>query len=180
MRVMRSFSLSCLFGAVICGLVRPAWADPAAPTVTLPSALADPVGYCARIGTIDVPTGGGSPIPVALQPRVRAAVGLTADAPFEPAAFYWRCMRGAVYVCAVGANLPCGAKANRAHRNAGAERFCRAHRDLGVVPAYVTGHDTLYSWSCTAGHAVRGKAVASLDARGYRTDIWHRLELDSK
>jgi hypothetical protein len=51
---------------------------------------------------------------------------------------------------------------------------------LGVVPAYVTGHDTLYSWSCTAGHAVRGKAVASLDARGYRTDIWHRLELDSK
>jgi hypothetical protein len=139
-------------------------------------AIADPQAYCARVGTVDVPRGGGSPIPGAIEARARAAVGLSADAPLEPGAIYWRCMGHAVYVCATGANIPCASKANRARRNVAAEQFCREHRDVAVVPAYVTGHDTLYDWSCVAGDAVRGKAVATLDGRGYRADIWHRLD----
>lgn len=171
---MRSCCLSIMFGVLSCALVHPAWAQP-----SLPSVAADPVGYCARMVTIDVPAGGSSPIPISLEARVRAAVGLAPDAAFVPAAFAWRCMQGTVYVCAVGANLPCGTKANRAHQNSGADGFCRSHRDAGVVPAYVTGHDTLYDWRCVAGHAVRGKAIAAVDARGYRTDIWHRLKTDT-
>jgi hypothetical protein len=153
----------------------PVWADP-----SRANEVADPIAYCARVGTMDVPPGGGSPIPAVLEARARTAVGLTADAPFEPGAFYWRCMRGAVYVCTTGANIPCAAKADRARRNVAAQRFCREHRDLPVVPAYVTGHDTLYGWSCVAGEAVRGAAIAALDARGYRQDIWHRVESAAK
>jgi hypothetical protein len=154
-----------------CAFVHPARADS-----SRVDAIADPIAYCARIGTVDVPRGGGSPIPGAIEARARAAVGLSADAPLEPGAIYWRCMGHAVYVCATGANIPCASKANRARRNVAAEQFCREHRDVAVVPAYVTGHDTLYDWSCVAGDAVRGKAVATLDGRGYRADIWHRLD----
>ncbi len=149
---------------------RPAMAN------SLPAVAADPFGYCARIGTIDTPAGGASPVPPSLEPRVRAALHLAADAPFKPSMFYWRCMQGAVYVCDTGANIPCETKANRAHHNAGAEEFCRTHTDLASVPAFATGHATVYAWSCVAGHAVRGKVLAPLDRRGYRSDFWHRID----
>jgi hypothetical protein len=75
----------------------------------------------------------------------------------------------------VGANLPCQRKANRSKRNAGADNFCRDNRDTASVPAYASGHDTIFDWSCAAGLAVRGRAVAKLDRRGYRIDIWYRV-----
>jgi hypothetical protein len=137
---------------------------------------ADPFAYCARVGNIDQPAGGSSPLPAALEQPVRVALGLASDAPFEPSMFYWRCMQHAVYVCDTGANIPCATKADRAHRNAGAEEFCRTHRDAAVVPAFATGHATLYAWRCMAGHAVHGKILAPLDRRGYRSDFWHRID----
>jgi hypothetical protein len=46
------------------------------------------------------------------------------------------------------------------------------------VPAYATGHETLFAWSCSHGRAVPGKPMARLDPRGYRIDIWHKVVRD--
>jgi hypothetical protein len=134
-------------------------------------AMSDPFDYCARIGTIDEPAGGASPVPVALMPWIR----IPGWAEVSAQALYWRCMDGEVYVCAVGANLPCAGKADRAKFNAGAESFCRENRNAAAVPAYATGHNSIYSWSCVDGAAVRGKRVVKLDRRGYDVNIWHRV-----
>ena len=84
-------------------------------------------------------------------------------------------MDGLVYVCAVGANIPCQSKADISRRNAGAQAFCREHPDAGIVPAYATGHRTIYEWHCMSGSPLRGKAVQQLDRRGFQSNFWHRL-----
>jgi hypothetical protein len=135
----------------------------------------DPFAYCARIGSIDKPNGGNSPVPPALLPYLRPTLGLSSEAPLTPETFYWRCMDRAVYICATGANIRCDIKADRAKRNSGADSYCRENRDAVFVPAYASGHDTIYEWSCAAGLAVRGKRTSQTDHRAYRTDIWHRV-----
>jgi hypothetical protein len=139
------------------------------------SGVKDPFAYCARVNTMDTPPGGASLIPHALAPFLRRALGLSADAPLTPGNYFWRCMDGAVYVCAIGANLRCDTKADRAKRNAGANNYCGANLNAKFVPAYATGHDTIYAWSCSADSAVPGKRTIKLDRRGYRADIWHRV-----
>jgi hypothetical protein len=98
-----------------------------------------------------------------------------ADAVLPLDGVYWRCMDRAVYACAVGANIPCDAKADHARRNPGAETFCRENPDAVMVPAAATGHATIYDWRCSGGHAVRGKQIFKLDRRGYQTAFWHRV-----
>ena len=71
-------------------------------------------------------------------------------------------MDGRVYVCAIGANLRCDAKAERAKRNAGADNYCRENPNATFVPACATGHDTIYAWSCSAGNALPGKRAIML------------------
>jgi hypothetical protein len=137
--------------------------------------VADPFAYCARLGTLDTPLGGASPVPRALLPFLRTALGLSAEAPLTSQSYFWRCMDGAVYVCAVGANLRCDVKADRAERNSGADNYCRENPNATIVPAYATGHNTIYEWSCSAGNAVPGKRTIKLDRRGYRADTWHRV-----
>jgi hypothetical protein len=135
----------------------------------------DPFAYCLRVGTIDAPMGGASPVPASLLQYLRAAIGLSSDAPLTPQSYYWRCMDQAVFVCAVGANIPCDTKADVAKRNLGADNYCRENPNAAWVPAYATGHNGIYEWSCLGGNSVRGKRVVALDARGYRIDFWHRI-----
>jgi hypothetical protein len=135
----------------------------------------DPFAYCARVITIDKPLGGASPVPFALAPLLRTTLGLSAEVPLAPQNYFWRCMDGAVYVCAIGANLRCDVKADRAEQNSGADNYCRENLNATFVPAFATGHNTIYEWSCSAGHAVRGKRTIKLDRRGYRSDIWYRV-----
>ncbi len=135
----------------------------------------DPFAYCLRVGTIDQPAGGGSPVPTSLLQYLRAAIGLAPDAPLTPQSYYWRCMDRAVFVCAVGANIPCDTKADSAKRNLGADNYCRGNPDAARVPSYATGHNAIYEWSCAGGISVRGKRFVKLDARGYRIDFWHRV-----
>jgi hypothetical protein len=139
------------------------------------TAIGDPFAYCSRMGSIDEPEGGTSPIPSTLEPYLARTLGLSTEVRFKSESYYWRCMNGAVYVCAIGANIPCDAKADRTKRNSGADKYCEENRDAAVVPAYATGHATIYGWSCSAGKAVRGKRTAEVDRRGYRIDIWHRV-----
>ena len=139
------------------------------------TAPGDPFAYCAAIRNIDTPVGGATPIPAALEPLVIGALGLPAAFAVVPENFYWRCMSGAVYVCAVGANIPCSAKANRARQNLGAEHYCRENPEATFIPAYAVGHESIYHWSCSAGHALLGKLWAKIDKRGFRIDFWYRL-----
>ncbi len=138
----------------------------------------DPFAYCAVHGTIDEPSGSfrPNPVPAALVPLIPKAMGLSAGTPLPPAGLYWRCMDKAVWVCSVGANLPCAAKADRSATNAGAENWCRENRNSDFVPAFAAGHETLYNWSCRDGQAIRGKANGTVDRRGYRSDIWYRVD----
>lgn len=140
---------------------------------SLPAA-GDSFAYCARVGTIDKPAD-GTPLPPDLLPHVRSTLGLSADAVPTPQSYYWRCMGGAVFICAVGANIPCDAKADQAKGNLGAKNYCRENPDAPFVPAYATGHNGLYEWSCSRGTAVRGKPSIKLDRRGYRTDVWYKV-----
>jgi hypothetical protein len=142
------------------------------------SATSDPFAYCSAIGSIDMPAGGSSPVPSALKPFLSRALGLAAGRDFRPESYYWRCMNGMVFVCAIGANIPCGAKADLAKRNLGADKYCQDNPEATFVPAYATGHETLFAWSCSLGHAVPGKRIAKLDPRGYRIDIWHKVLRD--
>jgi hypothetical protein len=139
--------------------------------------VSDPFAYCERVGTDDRLSGDGGASSAAsakiLEPYLRAALELPAGAPLPVGSVFWRCMHGKVYVCAVGANLPCGSKADRAQRNSGAETYCRENPAATDIPAFATGHATIYSWRCTAGKAVRGAPVADLDRRGFRRDLWH-------
>jgi hypothetical protein len=148
-------------------------APPSAPPLR---AVTDPFGYCARVVTEDrLGVASSNEEITFLAPHLRNSLGLSADAPVVAANVFWRCMHGKVYACAVGANLPCASKADRATHNRGAANFCREHPDAVEVAAYATGHDTVYAWRCAAGAAVRGAAVATLDERGFRTDIWHAV-----
>ncbi|MGO9632278.1 MAG: hypothetical protein ACLPX1_00090 [Steroidobacteraceae bacterium] len=146
-----------------------ATAKPGAPGID------DPFAYCAHIGTVDTPGGGASPVPLALTPLLRKTLGLSAEAPLTPASYYWRCMDGAVYVCAVGANERCDSKADRTKQNTGADSYCRENPNAAFVPAFATGHNTIYEWSCSRGRALAGNRTAKLDHRGYRAEIWYRL-----
>jgi hypothetical protein len=116
------------------------------------AASADLVAHCKSVGTSDMVR----PLP-------------------DAAGSFWRCMDGLVFVCAVGANIPCQSKADVSRRNSGAEAFCRENPNAQIVPAYATGHRTIYAWRCVAGAAVRGRPVLRLDRRGFQADFWHRL-----
>jgi hypothetical protein len=143
---------------------------------TLP-AFESPFTYCARVGTDDRLGGeGGAASSAALRalaPSLPEALGLPREASLSPHELFWRCMNGKVYVCARGANIPCDSKADRARLNRGAANYCRENPNAADVPAYATGHRTVYLWKCAAGLAERGPKVGATDPRGFRTDFWH-------
>jgi hypothetical protein len=134
------------------------------------TASADPFGSCKAAGTRD----SVRPLPRELKSAAAAALGLP-DGAADSAGYFWRCMDGAVYVCAVGANIPCQSRADAGRRNAGAEAYCREKPDAEFVPAYATGRRTIYQWRCVSGTAMRGKAAMRVDRRGFQAEFWRRL-----
>jgi hypothetical protein len=53
--------------------------------------------------------------------------------------------------------------------------YCRDNPGTTFLPAYVTGHGTLYAWTCSGAVAVAGDASINLDARGFAADWWYPL-----
>lgn len=133
----------------------------------LPS-LAQAGGVCAAGATDDTLR----PLPQSDAPAARAAFGLAADMPAALIAqlTVYRCDSGRMLMCTAGANLPCG-KANTARQLAAATHWCAANPDSDFIPAYVTGHNTAYQWSCHGGRAVPGQKAA-LDDRGFFQSYW--------
>jgi len=89
----------------------------------------------------------------------------------------WRCMDHKVYACFVGANLPCESPANlRQEATAAMNEFCQANPSSAGIPAYLTGHDTIYAWACQDGKAVIDRQVWHPDAQGYIQEIWYAIQ----
>lgn len=129
--------------------------------------------YCAQIGTDDALR----PLPRALVPQAVSLFGLER----MPVAQVLRgtvirCMDGAVWACNYGANLPCGKADKRDTLPARGAEWCRKNPDASFVPAYISGHDSIYRWRCEAGSPVAGSPVAQTDARGFLTRYWKRVD----
>jgi hypothetical protein len=86
-----------------------------------------------------------------------------------------RCMDGHLLACFTGANLPCS-KMNAARDNRGADAFCRANPDAPAVPAFATGHDTIYQYRCVSGRADVTGTLLDLDRRGFAARLWTPLD----
>ncbi len=86
-----------------------------------------------------------------------------------------RCMDGRLWACFTGANLPCH-KMNTSRDNKGAESFCQTNPQAPIVPAFATGHDSIYSYRCVAGRAEITGTTFPLDARGFAATLWAPVE----
>ncbi|MGA9865728.1 MAG: hypothetical protein WBQ75_04730 [Acetobacteraceae bacterium] len=131
-----------------------------------------PRQYCARVGTEDALR----PLPSSLVPQVVQLFGLE-HMPIAQVlrGTVIRCMDGHVLACNYGANLPCG-KANTSAALPAGSDWCRQHPSADFIPAYISGHNSIYRWHCAAGAPVAGGPVARTDARGFLTRYWKRLD----
>lgn len=141
----------------------------------------DPWAYCLSVKNADTVDDRhlGKHLPPALVGQVRIALGLSAEMPEELLrdGTTWRCMDGQVWACHVGANLPCGAKADTSRQpGAGTADYCREHPDDDVVPAYVTGHETVFEWRCRSGKPYVARQLERVDQRGFQASIWSRVD----
>ncbi len=152
----------------------------AAPKTLQATTYSDPFAYCAAVGAVDEPDAlyVGPKTPDGIVKGGRKASGASPDAPVELFAqgTFWRCMDGKVYACFVGANLPCTSKADTSRTPTAEEKdFCTANPNADVVPAVVTGRETIYEWRCKDGAPEVVRQVFTPDARGFISDFWYAL-----
>ncbi len=137
----------------------------------------DPARYCAGVGTMDRPDARytGDAVPDWIARALMRATDAPTDAPldaFKRAA--WRCDHGRVLACSFGANIPCDEKADTSRKpGAGARAFCRENPGADVVPAFATGHATIYQWRCGGTRPVMARQVLQVDRRGFPSAFWH-------
>jgi membrane dipeptidase len=149
---------------------------------TLNAEISQPFEFCNAIGNtpvLPVPAVDARPLlPSSLLPAMQKQGLASADSPPEvQGAARWRCMDNRVYVCPLGANLPCEEPANLGQAPGQAlQDFCTTNPDSEGIPAYVTGRATVYSWSCQDGKATPGEQRFHADAQGYLAEFWHRLD----
>lgn len=139
----------------------------------------DPFAYCAAVGTIDAPdeTYAGPDVPQSVAEGLQTALDVP-DTPLDVLqnGSTWRCMDGDVYACFVGANLPCDAKADTDRTPTQEEiEFCDANPDAEVIPAAVTGRETVYEWRCRDGAAETVSQVFHADAQGFLSEFWYKI-----
>ena len=85
-----------------------------------------------------------------------------------------RCAGGRLLACTPGANLPCGLADTRQQLpQAGA--WCAQHPNAPFIPAFVTGHDTIYAWRCDGPSAAIASQIAHVDPQGYVAEYWRPL-----
>ena len=134
---------------------------------------AEPFAYCAAVDTIDAPDARytGPQYPASVVDGLAKASGH----PVASGAAPWRCVGGAVWACTVGANLPCGKIDTSKTASDAMNGYCASNPDSPFIPAYISGHDTAYEWSCDGAKAVAGRQVITVDARGFGQQYWYRL-----
>lgn len=154
------------------------------PTATTSAANADaatdPFVYCETTSTIDKADANyqGEAVPTKLVDAIAKAGLAAADMPQlkESGFVNWRCMDKKVYVCLVGANIPCDAKLNTSKEpNDGMKAFCTANANSDSIPASDAGRDTAFNWSCKDGQPQAGEQLMQADAQGYPTTFWTQV-----
>jgi hypothetical protein len=85
-------------------------------------------------------------------------------------------MDGALWGCVVGANLNCGPANADTNPTDGMKEYCTANAGADFIPAYITGHDTVWAWKCDGATPVTGQQLSEVDARGFQASNWHQLE----
>ena len=143
----------------------------AVPLATAAHAAETSAQYCRRTGTDDKLR----PILEPLVPAAKRLFGLDVPNVALRRTTVFRRMDGGVHLCNSGANLPFG-KANGSRTLASASRYCGEHPDSPGIPAFVTGHDTIYAWRCQGAEAVAGGPVEPLDGRGFVARLWKAVE----
>jgi len=128
------------------------------------------IGLCATGQTDDL----ARPIPESLTPAVNALFGtrLPPDTAIRTTVF--RCLDGRVAVCMAGANLPCG-KANADRTNPGAENWCKENPSAPFVPAFASGHASIFAWRCGGGRPEIVRRINEVDKRGFIAQSWKVL-----
>jgi hypothetical protein len=140
----------------------------------------EPFSYCKCAVAIDMLDDRyrGEKIPESIIKGIRKTMKLSDDVPADyiRQTTFWRCMDGKVFVCMVGANLPCTEKADMRRTPDQAMRdYCQNNPDQDYIPAYVTGRTTVYEWRCSGKVPAITKQLFKPDARGFISDIWHEL-----
>lgn len=188
-RTMTFLAIAAALAAILslagCSTPTPPPVPTAVPTAVptqapTPASFTDPFAYCAAVVNIDSPDARytGAKVPDSVIDGLMKAMQMPAGS--DRAAFaaraQWRCMGGKVYGCNVGANIPCGEKANVDKApTAEMKEFCTAMPSADVIPAAVTGRATVYSWRCTAGQPAIDKELTKPDARGFLTSFWYEV-----
>lgn len=139
-------------------------------SATQPSSYNDAFAYCAAVGTVDAPDSRytGDKVPQVI------ADGLEKQG-FPDNGVSWRCAGGRVLACGVGANLPCYPADTRRDPNQGMIEQCRATPDANFIPAYITGHATIYQWACKEGQPYIARQQFHADERGFVQEMWHEV-----
>ena len=140
----------------------------------------DPLNYCKCTGSIDMPDKRykGEKIPESMLRGIRRSMNLGDDVPADyiRQTTFWRCMDSKVFICMVGANLPCMEKADMTRTPSEAMlQFCKTNPGQDYIPAYVTGHTTVYEWRCSGKEPFITKQLSKPDARGFLSEIWFEL-----
>jgi hypothetical protein len=114
--------------------------------------------------------------PAKVPPDLAASVAkaFQIDAAMVRDAAYVRCVGAQLMGCYIGANIPCF-KANTRRTLPGATAWCRDNPGSKFIPMSATGHDTIYDWSCKGRSAVAGKAISTVDPKGYIAESWKEI-----
>lgn len=143
------------------------------------STFVEPFAYCSALRDALHPdsryTGPQEPVAVvrALESAMHSPAGAL-DHYAAQNAVYWRCMHGDVYGCSPGANLECWTADADQRPTKAMNDWCAQH-PASAIPAVVSGHSTIYEWTCSGGTAERGRQLVELDEAGLNARIWYRL-----
>ena len=86
-----------------------------------------------------------------------------------------RCFDGGMLACNLGANLPCG-KANTSRTLPQAAPWCQQNPDADYIPAYISGHDSIYHWRCLRGAPVATGQPEVTDSSGFIMSYWQPIQ----
>jgi len=139
----------------------------------------DPFTFCTEVRVHEVipaeATGGHFPSLLATAMIDQGVI--SADVPEDIRhAAQWRCMNSDVWVCFVGANLPCGEQADTSRLPSQVmQTYCGANSGAEFIPAVVTGRATIFEWRCIGEDPSIIKQSFSADSQGYLAEVWYKL-----
>ena len=175
--------------AATAGDMTQAGADFGTPGAQNGNTYSDPWAYCQAVGTTNKPDAryvGPANTPELIKGFAKAA-GISDSSPLASGtnpgpALAWRCVNGELLACSYGANIPCDEKAQTSKIPTDAMNAFCASPPPNVdktkpfdMPAFVTGHDTIWAWQCNGGKAVATKQIFQVDQQGYISSFWYQV-----